>query len=475
VRLAEAEDLLSDPRQRADAALARAQSLLFTRPPEEAVEVARRAARELPPDLADRRLALDAMATLGLTTFGAAGVGEPAARYAGPPDGPGSAMLAAVTAWQDSLTGATAAACADRALAALAGGDLVVGDCLFAASAVTVLVLAEREEALTWLDAIEREGHRRGSHFAVNAALLFRGRAWLARGELDDAEASLRKSAELAVLWGGDPGWEAPELAAVQLARGDLAGAEALIGSVRPLSAYSEATHGLRRVHTELLLARGSHAEALVAADELTAHLRTITNPAFVPWRSLRGLALAGLGRTAEAVELVREELPHVERWGAPGALARTLRVLGTLERDVDRLAQAVAALDGSSARLERARSLHALGGALRRARRPAESREPLAEALELSDRCGSVRLSEQVRAELYAAGGRPRVTAVAGPTSLTASERRVAELAATGRTNKEIAQALFVTVKTVEAHLSRAYRKLGVTTRREVGNALTG
>jgi DNA-binding NarL/FixJ family response regulator len=149
--------------------------------------------------------------------------------------------------------------------------------------------------------------------------------------------------------------------------------------------------------------------------------------------------------------------------------------VLGTLERDVDRLTHAVAVLDGSSARLERARTLHALGATLRRARHPAESRDPLAEALELSDRCGSARLSEQIRAELSAAGGRPRVTAVAGPASLTASERRVAELAAGGCTNKDIAQELFVTVKTVEAHLSRAYRKLGVSSRRDLGAALRG
>jgi DNA-binding NarL/FixJ family response regulator len=277
------------------------------------------------------------------------------------------------------------------------------------------------------------------------------------------------------VLWGGDPSWEAPELAAVHLARGELAAGEALVEAVRPLSTYSEATHRLRGVRAELLLARERHAEALAAVDELAAHLRTITNPAFVPWRSLQGLALDGLGRTAEAVELVREELPHAERWGAPGALGRTLRVLGTLERDPDRLAQAVAVLDGSSARLERARALHALGAALRRARRPAESREPLAEALDLSDRCGSVRLSEQVRTELYAAGGRPRVTAVAGPASLTASERRVAELAADGLTNKDIAQSLYVTAKTVEAHLSRVYRKLGVSSRRDLGSALTG
>lgn len=483
--LAEAESLLSDPHQRADAALVHAQSLLFTRPPEEAVEVARRAARGLPSDLTDRRLALDAMTLLGLTTFGAdddavtGGVGEPQPDRTQPRadgrDGPGQAMLAAVSAWQRSLTGSGAAECASEALAALGSGVLLEGDCLFAASAVTVLVLAERDEALAWLDAIEGEGHRRGSHFAVNAALLFRGRAQLARGELEDAEVTLRKAADLAVLWGGDASWEVPELAGVLLARGDPAAAGARLDSVRPLSPYSDAANASRRVRVEALLALGHHAEALVAADDLAAHLREITNPAFAPWRSLRGLALHGLGRTEEAVELTREELPYAERWGAPSALARTMRVLGTLERDVDRLFGAVEVLEGSPARLERARALHALGATVRRVRRPAEARTLLAEALELSDLCGARLLSEQIRAELYAAGGRPRVTALAGPDSLTASELRVAELAAGGRTNKEIAQALFVTVKTVEAHLSRVYRKLGVSTRRDLASRLPG
>jgi DNA-binding NarL/FixJ family response regulator len=129
--------------------------------------------------------------------------------------------------------------------------------------------------------------------------------------------------------------------------------------------------------------------------------------------------------------------------------------------------------LEGSAAHLEHAKALLALGGALRRGRRPAEAREPLRLALEVADRCGAGGVVERARAELYAAGARPRVTALAGPASLTPSERRVAELAAEGQSNKEIAQALFVTLKTVEVHLSRAYRKLGITSRRELGRAL--
>jgi DNA-binding NarL/FixJ family response regulator len=131
--------------------------------------------------------------------------------------------------------------------------------------------------------------------------------------------------------------------------------------------------------------------------------------------------------------------------------------------------------LDRSPARLEHAKALAALGSALRRARRPADSREPLRQALELADVCGALGLTEAVRSELYASGARPRTTALKGADSLTASERRVAALAAEGQTNRDIAQVLFVTPKTVEVHLSSAYRKLGIRSRRELAGALAG
>ena len=83
--------------------------------------------------------------------------------------------------------------------------------------------------------------------------------------------------------------------------------------------------------------------------------------------------------------------------------------------------------------------------------------------------------MAEQVRTELYAAGARPRSDAVAGVAALTASERRVADMAAGGATNRDIAQALFVTPKTVEVHLSNAYRKLGIRSRRDRAAALAG
>jgi DNA-binding NarL/FixJ family response regulator len=122
---------------------------------------------------------------------------------------------------------------------------------------------------------------------------------------------------------------------------------------------------------------------------------------------------------------------------------------------------------------LELAKALAALGGIRRRGKEAKESREPLRRAYELAEVCGATGLAQSIRAELHASGIRPRGSALKGPGSLTPSERRVSEMAAEGMTNKEIAQALYVTPKTVEVHLSSAYRKLEISSRRELASAL--
>jgi DNA-binding CsgD family transcriptional regulator len=139
----------------------------------------------------------------------------------------------------------------------------------------------------------------------------------------------------------------------------------------------------------------------------------------------------------------------------------------------VDDLHDAVAILAPSPARLEHARALVDLGSALRRAGSRREAREPLREGLEVARRCGAAALVEAAHEELVTAGARPRRLQFSGVESLTASERRVAEMAASGQSNREIAQALFVTVRTVENHLSRTYRKLDIGSREELPEAL--
>lgn len=135
------------------------------------------------------------------------------------------------------------------------------------------------------------------------------------------------------------------------------------------------------------------------------------------------------------------------------------------------RLREAVDTLDQSGARLEHARALVNLGIGLRSRGEPEAAREPLTEGLDLAHRCGAVLLAEQARSELVATGARPRREAMSGPAALTPAELRTARMAAEGLTNREIAQALFVSTKTVEWQLSHAYSKLGIKGRGELSS----
>jgi DNA-binding CsgD family transcriptional regulator len=144
-------------------------------------------------------------------------------------------------------------------------------------------------------------------------------------------------------------------------------------------------------------------------------------------------------------------------------------------EEPIGQLQEAVATLAGSGAELEHARALVDLGIARRHARRPVNARLPLRAGHELASRCGATVLADRAHQELLASGARPRRSSSSGPDALTPSERRVVELAASGRSNRAIAEALFVTEKTVEAHLGRAYPKLAVRSRHELQDALAG
>jgi DNA-binding CsgD family transcriptional regulator len=201
-------------------------------------------------------------------------------------------------------------------------------------------------------------------------------------------------------------------------------------------------------------------------------------NPVWLPARSLAGLCLHYLGRDGEATTLIEEELGFARVWGVPVGIAVSLRALGLVTGGADGLAmlrEAVDLLEPTTARLDHARTLVEYGGALRRSKQRIEARERLREGVEIAHRIGALALVTQANDELAATGARPRKVAQTGLETLTASERRVAQLAAAEMSNKDIAQALFVTVKTVEVHLSSVYRKLEIGSRRQLASALAG
>jgi DNA-binding CsgD family transcriptional regulator len=200
-------------------------------------------------------------------------------------------------------------------------------------------------------------------------------------------------------------------------------------------------------------------------------------NPAWTPWRATAALALAHRGRQSEAAALAAEELALAERFGAAGAILAATHAVAVAEADdAQRLEICETALlrDGMPASsLELLRIRLELGHALRRLGRRVEARRSLQLVLAETDRTGAALLAERARRELVATGLRPRRAQTEGMAALTPRQRQVCELAASGKTNRAIAQELFLSVKTVETHLAAAYEKLGVETREALVGAL--
>ncbi len=203
-----------------------------------------------------------------------------------------------------------------------------------------------------------------------------------------------------------------------------------------------------------------------------------VSCPGYLPWRSEAALAHLALGDRESAGRLAAKELELARAFGAPRALGVALRAAGVVaggDRGALLLREAIDTLERGDARLERARALADLGALLRRRNRRTEARELLREALDAAHRAGAKPLAEQAETELRATGARPRRVVLRGLDSLTASERRIAEFASQGLSNREIAQTLFVTRRTVEGHLTSVFRKLQVDSRDELPAALGG
>jgi DNA-binding CsgD family transcriptional regulator len=205
-----------------------------------------------------------------------------------------------------------------------------------------------------------------------------------------------------------------------------------------------------------------------------------VRNPAAAAgWRSATARALTALDHAPQARQLAAEELELARGFGAPRAISAALRELarasaqGELDASVTMLTEAVELSAGCEARLEHCRALLELGTLLRRAGRRTDAGRALGEALELAGDCGARLLQERAQSELEVAGTRVQRAARRGADALSPSERRVVALAIDGLSNRQIAEALFVTRKAVEWHLGNAYRKLDVRSRGELAGAL--
>ena len=298
-------------------------------------------------------------------------------------------------------------------------------------------------------------------------------------GALPDAEADARAALDVERALGTRSRGSyiaSSVLAKIELERGNISAARRLLDAVDDGSPLA-----IEFTAIESALVRIAGGDVRRAVDALLAHgaallTQDLRNPALQPWRSAAALGLRLLNEHGQARSLADEEIALARVFGAPRALGIALRVRGTLaggEEALALLGEALDVLHGSGAELERARALVEHGAALRRARQPSTARQPLRLGLDLAERCGAPLLAERAREELQASGARPRRALLAGVDSLTASERRIARLASEGQTNREIAQSLFLTTKTIEMHLGNAYRKLDIPSRDHLADAL--
>jgi DNA-binding CsgD family transcriptional regulator len=482
--LREAHARLTDPIARARVAALLGRGLFFTGRIADAVQLFFDAIDEAPPDAVDLRdrmlggILIEAINDPDLH----AGIGVPHFERLRGEDlerGVGGRTLLSVLAFEDARSGrADAASSADRAVRALANRELYTANAAYAAAVVT-LALADREEAVWACDEIAADATSRGSVVQRASGQTWRALAMLGRGSPAEAEADAREAIDASRQLGFT----------VVLPYAVAFRADALIDMGRTADAATALDTLGRGIETvpnghflwpgaaraRLLIARRHFHEALIQIDAVRLCFERLggVNPAVLPWRSMRAEALTALERGDEGAALAAEEVELARAWGAPLALGRALRIQALAAGDERALRESVEVLDGSSARLELARSLVDLGAMLRRTNRRAESRDPLRRGLELAHLCGTGPLEERAREELAATGARPRSVILSGYDALTPSERRVSRMAADGLINRDIAQTLFVTPKTVEVHLSNSYRKLGISSRTELAAAI--
>ena len=470
-----------EPAARTRLALELGDALMSQREHREAAAILRAALRGDPGDEPGRQLLAmlavceryapgpddsDAQARLAALVAGLAGT-TPGERYA----------LAVDAIIRPRGTAAESAAAARLVQRAWPDGLLPRG--ALGGAAVNLINAYALDDAEAWLERIVGESRELGLPVARLQASTILGSCLRLRGALPAAERTLREAyAAAADMALGQERTAGAELAIVLVEAGRVEEAVGALAGCDPPGPVPERMLDNVRLFARAHVAEAEHRDE-EAIDGLLEFGRRLTGWGLQrpvpPWRSTAARLLAARGEREHARRLADEELAAARRWGGREVLGIALRGTSLVAEPVDvaGLEASVAALNGGVARLELARSLVELGAARRRGRERSAAREPLERGMELAHRCGAAALAERAGTELRATGARPRRPVRTGPDALTASERRVAELAAGGRTNREIAAELYVTLATVQTHLRHVFQKLGVHARTELRAAL--
>jgi DNA-binding CsgD family transcriptional regulator len=339
---------------------------------------------------------------------------------------------------------------------------------------VAVLGFAGRPaQWLAWAGRAMDAARRVGSVVGFEVASYHRALANLMLGNVLEAEADALGALEIGdqYSWGLVRSYRCAAAIRALTERSDLDTAESLARQLDVGLSGSELSWfdlPYLEFKGRLELARGRPRSALnsflALRDALPAEW---TSSAFVAWRPGAALAYNALGETRVALALAEQEVQLADAFGAAHLRGIALRTRGLIRgRDagIADVKHALELLEAAGAWLDHGWALHALGSLQRRQRRNVEAREPLRGAIDYASRSGAELLRQRAMDELRAAGARPRRARLTGVEALTARELRIAQLAARGHSNTEIAQLLFITYKTVDTHLAHVYQKLRVT-----------
>ncbi|WP_253266805.1 LuxR C-terminal-related transcriptional regulator [Streptomyces sp. NL15-2K] len=373
------------------------------------------------------------------------------------------------------LDGGSAEQAADRARAAVSGALTVShGPAILAAQVLDHAGLPE--EALAALDRMVEDTRRVGAVTTHCHALATRSAVTLRMGRPARAAADARAAMDVAQ----DRRWALPRIvcAAMLVNRGEPERAEALLDEIhQPNFTWEHHEVLMVRAHARLLLGDGEGGlSALLRCGRSRAEAG-VSGSVPTPWWVPAAVVLTDLDRRSEALALVEAQEEWSIRWGTPESIGLSLLARGAAtpgRRGLDLMAEAVERLGASPARLSQLQAELLLGRGLLRVGDDVGARKYLRRAVILAVRCGCPSAHSIAKRLLLSAGGRMRGLSRELPDLLTAAERRVAEHAMAGATNRDIAKALFVTLRTVETHLSSVYRKLGVSSRAEIATVLS-
>ena len=384
-----------------------------------------------------------------------------------------AALADLADAWSDTQRGRDRAECVRRALSALEAIDRrSAWELRLRWPAMSTLIDAEE------YNLAETGGpfaHRQGPAGDTTLSACLRGQLAQGRGDLEAARAELETALSNPSSVAGTTG--VVRLVQVLTELGELDAADRLIsGHVTAMPAgQTWAAAALTCATAALSMARNQHGEALKGFLEAgrTLAVLGIDNPGVLHWRSQAARCHAVLGDSAAAASLATEEVGLARRWGAPRALSTALAAVGVAALDRDAALEAVTVLDGIQAESHRAAALVDLGAVLSQTGAADQAHGHLQAGYALARKIGARPAWLRAARYLKYAGGRPDLGRLTGVSALTAQEHAVAERAATGATNRQIADDLVLTQRTVEQYLTSAYRKLAITGRSQLAAAM--